>query len=243
MLKKILTMVAMVSITQLASAGENLFEKHYKEQNSGGLRSMQANPETKMYVSNHQDVDNISMLEDGYDMMGSTGFESTNVPAALALAHAKSIKADTVLVYTKHAAQKTSFSQIETIKEAAKTTGEIDESVLKGDEERYRYYASYWAKIPTPLLGLHVIKLRQKNQGADTFVDTEGLKVLAVIKGSPAAKAQLLRGDMMLKLGDIVLDQPEQLSMAARKYAGKTVDITYARNGEPAQTKATLNSR
>ncbi|MGQ0442634.1 MAG: PDZ domain-containing protein, partial [Methylophilaceae bacterium] len=223
-------------------AAENLFEKHYKEQNAGNLQSLQANPQTAMYVSNHKDEDNISMLENGYDLMGSSGFEAGDVKPELALQHAKSIKADTVLVYTKYASKQTSLSNIEAIKPAAKTTGEIDEKDLKQAEEKYKYYASYWAKLPMPLLGVHIIKLKPVN--ADGTADAEnGLKVLAVIKDSPAAKANLLRGDVLLKMGSIELEKPETLSLVARQYQGKTVEIAYERNGQPAVTTANLNSR
>jgi hypothetical protein len=44
---------------------------------------MQTNPE--MYISNHSDEDNISMLETGYDMIGSIGFEAGSIAPSLAL--------------------------------------------------------------------------------------------------------------------------------------------------------------
>ena len=93
------------------------------------------------------------------------------------LEHAKSIKADVVLVYSKYASKKSSLSTLQTIKEAAKTTGEIDEDVLKGDEEQYKYYASYWAKLPMPLLGLHVIKLKHREKDSNEVIEDDGLKV------------------------------------------------------------------
>jgi len=240
MIKKLLILSILAFVMQLAQAAENLYEKSYKAQNNGGLQSSQANPDTKMFVSNHKDDDNITMLESGYDLMGASDFEAGSVLPELALQHAKSIKADTVLVYSKYASKKSELSKIEAIKQAAKTTGEIDESVLKDNEEQYKYHASYWAKLPMPLLGVHVIKL--KPAGEDTKPE-DGLKVLAVIKDSPAAKANLLRGDVLRKIGDIELQKPEELSAAARQYQGKTVEITYERDGESASTKATLNSR
>ena len=87
MIKKILVLGLLASVMQIAQAADNLYEKNYKVQNAGGLVSQQANPDTKMYVSNHKDDDNISMLENGYDMMGSSGFEAGNVQSDLALAH------------------------------------------------------------------------------------------------------------------------------------------------------------
>ena len=238
MIKKILVLLSLSVATQLTLAAENLFEKNYKAQNAGGLVSMQAKPETKMFVSNHKDKDNISMLEDGYDMMGSSGFEAGDVSADLALQHAKNIKADTVLVYSKYASKKSSISQMDTIKEAAKTTGEVDASVLKQDAEQYKYYASYWARLPPPLLGVHVVKLKPKDDAPEA-----GLRVLAVIKDSPAAKANLLRGDHLLKIGETELQNPEELSAIVRQYQGKTVEISYEREGALFTTAATLNSR
>jgi membrane-associated protease RseP (regulator of RpoE activity) len=240
MMKKMLCVVLVTLCMQTAYATENLYEKNYKEQNSGQLKSMQANPDTKMYVSNHFDDDNISMLESGYDMMGSSGFEAGSIAPDLALAHAKAIKADVVLVYSKYAAKKSPLSKLQTIKEAAKKTGEIDPQLLEGDEEQYKYYASYWAKLPMPLLGLHVIKLKQREKEGAELVEDNGLKVLAVIKDSSAFKAGLKRGDVLLKMGGIALQTPSQLSQLVGQHKGKTVKIMYSRNDVLADTTATL---
>lgn len=240
MMKKMLCVALVTFCIQTVHAAENLYEKNYKEQNNSNLQSMQANPDTKMYVSNHFDDDNISMLEDGYDMMGSSGFEAGSITPDLALEHAKSIKADVVLVYSKYASKKSSLSTLQTIKEAAKTTGEIDEDVLKGDEEQYKYYASYWAKLPMPLLGLHVIKLKHRQKDSNEMIEDDGLKVLAVIKGSSAAKAGLKRGDVLLKIAGVEIQTPAQLSQAVGKNKGKEVKISYERNDSQAETSARL---
>ncbi|MFV1922020.1 MAG: PDZ domain-containing protein [Methylotenera sp.] len=244
MMKKMLVGTLIAFCLQTVHAEENLFAKNYKEQNNGNLKSMQVNPDTKMYVSNHYDEDNVSMLEDGYDMMGSSGFEAGSIKPDMALDHARAIKADVVLVYSKYASKKSSLSKLELIKEAAKTTGEIDpESLDSQDDEQYRYYASYWAKLPMPLLGLHVIKLSYKDKDTGKSIVEDGLKVLAVIKQSPAFKAGLKRGDVLLKMGAMDLETPAQLSEAAMKYAGKQVEISYKREEETKTVNATLNSR
>ena len=66
-----------------------------------------------------------------------------------------------------------------------------------------------------PLLGVHVVKLRKllTNQQAATASANEelpeepGLKVIAVIKSSPAAEANILRGDVLMKVGDATVNQ------------------------------------
>lgn len=244
MIKKIIRAFLLLTIAQSAIAQENLFAKNYQAQNNGHLQSMSANPTPKIYASNHKDEDNIKMLEDGYDLAGTSAFEAPEgVPADLALAQAKAVKADVVLIYSKYGSKQSSLSKIEVIKEAAKTTGEIDESVLKDDGELFKYYASYWVKLPMPTFGLHVIKLRQKSNKNEDFTDVSGLKVLAVIKGSPADKAGLLRGDVLLKMGQLPLQQPDQLFAAVKTYQGQAVEIAYERDGEPATTKALLNAQ
>ena len=238
---------ALLSLSILSVAAENLYEKNYVKQNNSNLVSLQAKPDTKLFVSNHKNEDNIPMLEDGYDLMGFSSFDAGDVPPNDALAHAKSIKADTVLVYVKYGSEKTASSKIAALKEAAKKTGEVDEKDVQANGTQYRYYASYWAKLPTPLLGVHIIKLKPAATG-DAEDDAKlqadnGLKLLAVIKDSPAAKANLLRGDVLMKIGDVNLEKPEALYDAVKKYQGQSVVIAYERGGEAAVTTATLNKR
>ena len=228
-------------------ASENLYEKNYKAQNTGNLVSLQANPDTKMFVSNHKQDDNVSMLENGYDMMGTTGFDAGEISPDLALQHAKSIKADTVLVYSKYGSAMTAASKVDAYKEAAKKNGGvIDEKDLVEQDVQYKYYASYWAKLPTPLLGVHIIKLVRPSDDEDENAkkdEVPGLNVLAVIKGSPAEAAGLKRGDMLLKINESDLNKAEELSGVVRKLQGQKVAITYQHEGEVKTTQATINTR
>ena len=247
MLISLLAMGTLLIATKLFAA-ENPFEKNYKAQNNTNLVSLQAKPDTKMYVSNHKDDDNISMLENGFDMMGSSGFVTGEAPADLALQHAKTIKADTVLVYTKFGSAKTVASKIAVIKEAAKKGGGVvEDKDLKEEPTQYDYYASYWAKLPAPLLGVHIIKLvlfaeDEEEAAANKKINT-GLKILAVIKDSPAAKAGLKRGDTLYKIANVELNKPEELSSAVQKHQGQNVAIEFERAGIKNTANAQINTK
>jgi len=226
----------------------NLYAKNYKEQNPQKLQSMEKSPDTKMYVSNHKDEDNISMLENGYDLMGTSGFTAMEVSPDLALQHGKAIKADTVLVYSKYGSAKTKQSKLAFIKEKAKLNGGvIDEKDLEEEAVEYDYHASYWAKLPTPLFGIHIIKLNQVSQDPETDeikkVEQKGLKILAVIKDSPAAKAEILKGDNLLKIGEVTINKPEDLFSAVKRYQGQTVDVKLDRNGKDKDVTVAINTR
>lgn len=64
------SLVLFVLVDRVHAADVNPYASNYKEQNTSQLKSMEADPDTKIYVSNHKDDDNISMLESGYDMSG-----------------------------------------------------------------------------------------------------------------------------------------------------------------------------
>ena len=248
MLVSLITLGVAFMASQLI-AGEmgslkNWYESSYKSQNSGDLKSLEALPDTKMYVSNHKEDDDISMLESGYDMIGSSGFTAGEVPPEQALAHAKTLKADTVLVYSKYGSAKTSNGKMQMIKEAAKLGKELTEKDLAEEPTNYKYYASYWAKLPAPLLGVHVIKLAKKeSEENDKVVEYEGLKVLAVIKNSPAANAGLKRGDVLLKLANNKLNKPEELSNVVRQHQGQEVAVEFERNGKKNTTKTQISTK
>jgi hypothetical protein len=244
MLFSLLSLGTLFIATKLHAEEVNLYAKNYQSQNQNQLKSQSASPDTKMYVSNHKDDDNISMLESGYDLIGSSSFKGVDgVAVDGALQHGKAIKADTVLVYRKYSSAKTASGKIELYREAAKHGGEIDAKDLVDEPTEYQYYASYWAKLPMPLLGVHVVKLVKVPSDEDEKrVEQPGLKIIAVIKDSPAAKANIEKGDALLKIADVELAKADDLFGAVKRYSGQTVDVVLHRGDEDVKTTVTLNS-
>lgn len=233
---------------QHVKAADNPYQQHYIAQSEQGLRSMQASPDTQIYHGTKRDADNISMLESGYDFMGASRFDANDISPELAVAQGKAIKADTVLVYVKKAGGKTPDSQMQMFKEAVKAGKELTEKDLGGTDKKFSYFASYWAKLPTPTLGVHIIKLVPQASVPDPDEESKeavdagkGLQVLAVIKNSPAEKAGLLRGDRLIKINDTLLNQPADLMGAVKQQRGQTVKIQFLRNEAEQMVEAVLN--
>lgn len=243
MLLSLLSVALAIFAHQLYAANENPYAQHYKKQNSNELRSLQAQPETKIFVGKHKDEDNITMLQDGYDLMGTSGFSATNVSSDLALQHARSLNADIVMVYQKYESAAAPSSKLQLIKEAAKKGGEIEAKDWEEKPAQYHYYASYWAKLPTPLFGVHVVKLKQSNKEEGSVKELPGLKVIAVIKASPAFNGGLQRGDSLLKFGELSLNTPEDLFAAVKRYAGQKVPVIFQRGDEEMTQQIQLNVR
>jgi membrane-associated protease RseP (regulator of RpoE activity) len=180
-------------------------------------------------------------------MIGSSGFDGAAVPVEGALAQGQAVKADTVLVYSKYATTKTSSSKMQLVKEAAKKGSEIDPKDLVDEPTQHQYYASYWAKLPMPLLGVHIIKLKQKSRDDDDDVraskEEPGLRIIAVIKASPADTAQIVKGDVLLKIGDVELAKPDDLFAAVQRYAGQVVEVKVVRKDATMNITVALNGK
>jgi hypothetical protein len=220
----------------------NLYAEKYVEQNGRNLKSLSQNPDTQLELSKNQEEDNTRMLEKGYDMMGSSTFVAPNTPSELAQQYGKDIKADIVLVYNKNVPLKTKIVKLDGDQNAAKATDEANK--LTEQTLQTVHYASYWAKLPTPLFGVHIIKLiPAENKGVAKVAEVKGLTIIAVIKESPAAKASILRGDNLLKIGEMALDKPDDLFAAVKRYAGQTVPVELQRGEAVVKAIVTLNQR
>lgn len=219
----------------------NLFEERYVEQNDRHLKSLNVSPDTTLEIGENQEADATRMLESGYDMMGTSEFVSAKIPAELAKAYGKKIKADRVLVYDKPTSLTTNMVNFDGTEEGKKMIQEANEENSKN--EKTVHSASYWAKLPMPLFGVHVIKLVKVSANpSEEGTVQPGLKIIAVIKDSPAAKASIATGDTLLKIGDVALEKADDLLGAVKRYQGQTIDVLLRHGDENVKTMVVLNS-
>ena len=100
----------------------------------------------------------------------------------------------------------------------------------------YDFYASYWVKLPKPTFGTHFIEL---GKGEDSQ-SVEGVQVIAVIKGSAAANAGIVRNDSITSINGQKVTTPEQLISLIRENKGSDINVGYIRNGKPSETVASI---
>ena len=219
-----------------AATGENPYIKSYFSLDKPSI-ALQPDPDgPKLFRGNDKDTDNNRMLVKGFDMLGYSSFEAGDVPAEQALEQAKLLKADLVLLYTKQSAETPVSVKIQQLREQAlrKKSNPEDKTTVVADNPTYQYYASYWVKIAPPIIGVHV-------KGVSKNTPAEGLVVLAAVEGSPADKAGLKEGDLLKRIGNVDLVGTASLNKVVQQYAGKTVDVTYERDGELKTVPMTLN--
>lgn len=215
-------------------AAENPFAKAFvkRELPAVALQPDRAGP--KVYRGEDQVEDYQRMLENGYDMLGYSEFlAGENVQPALLEQHAKEVHADVALVYTRHAGEVPVSVEIQQLREQAKK-GENPDPAQAASKDTYNYYASYWAKLRPPLLGVHVMAPAKDSE-------TEGLTVIAVIQDSPADKAGIQHGDVLKQLGDVTLKSPSALTQAAQRYAGQKTHVDVQRGQNVLHIPVQLN--
>lgn len=224
------------------AANANLYAEHYVQQNQRQLQSLNSKPETQLEVRKNQEEDNLLMLENGYDLMGTSSFVTTGITDAFALQHGQAIKADKVLVYQKNVPINPKIVRLDGDKEGEKFAADVNKANERTPHTIHS--ASYWAKLPTPTLGVHVIKLiPAENADGSKAPEVPGLRVIAVIKASPAATSGILKGDNLLKIGEQTLEKSDDLFAAVKRYAGQTVPVEVQRGTETVKMQVALNAR
>ncbi len=233
--------------TSIASAQENLFKKNFQRQSPTDFQSFEKTVDTKIMKGWDQDKDKIKMLEEGFDLMGFSGFSGPNISPNFAKIHGEELKADLVLIYDRQVNDSSRASAIKKARDKvfaarkAEKKGEIieieiTEEDLLDSNALYVFYASYWVKLPKPTFGTHFIKIA-KNNVQD---EVPGALVIAVIKDSPAAKAGILKNDSIVKIDQVDVNSPDDLIAVIKKSKGKSVDVEFIRGGIKDQVTVNL---
>lgn len=209
---------------------ENLYAQHYVARQLHGVKLSPGSAEPTIYKGVRETDDYQRMLNDGYEMLGYSSFEAGDVPPSRAVAHASKVQADAVVVYTKLIAAPTAAMRMQKIKEQAKT-----QASAGGSGEFYSYFATYWAKLAPPALGVHVMQRSKYDPGP-------GVTVLAVITGSPAAQAGVAVGDVLLSLGGEALSSAQVLQQATHRHAGQEVELVLRRVNAEKRLRVTLGA-
>jgi predicted small secreted protein len=119
--------------------------------------------------------------------------------------------------------------------------GSFSTQVVPVTVQRYQYEAGFFRKMKAPIFG--VLPQPLPSEIRQQLQRNTGLYVWVVESGSPAFKANILEGDVILKMnGEDVLSLPDLIEKNI-KFAGQKVDVEIWRNGEFKTIPVQLNNK
>ena len=245
------------------------FSKYYYDQ-TGGIDVAQAptvvhtEGKPRLLRGNSVKDDSLKMLEEGYAMIGYSSFNAGNVNEKGALSQAKKVHAAAVIIYSKYTntvsgAMPLTLPNTQTSStslygsaygsggyanysgNAYTTTYGTRTAYIPYSVRRSDYLATYWVKLKKPIFGAHLRELSTETR--QELGSNHGMMVNAVIDGSPAFQADILRGDILRKIGNLEIASTGDFQTALKRYQGKSVSVVVFRNGETLVKKLKLNRK
>jgi len=119
------------------------------------------------------------------------------------------------------------------------TPGTFSTSYVPYQRQVYEYGASFWRKSKPAILGAVVQPLPDTLRAQ--LQRNTGVVIIAVMNDSPAFLANLLRGDVIIGIGDNSVSTPEEFSNALQVNKGKKVVVTFIRDGKNESLEVQLN--
>lgn len=220
--------------------------------------------EPKIFRGNAIETDNQTMLENGYSPLGYSSFNAGNVSENQAVIQAKDVHASVVIVYSKYTNTVSGLLPL-TLPTTQTSTTSLSGSVYgsggsanyygnaytttQGSRTTYipynvnrsDYFATYWVKMKTPIFGVQVRELTPELR--KQINSNKGLVIIAVIKNSPAFMADLFKGDILKKIGDVEIIDYNSFKQAGSKYTGKKVDVVILRDNQEIIKEITFNEK
>lgn len=105
---------------------------------------------------------------------------------------------------------------------------------------RYDYDAGFWRKGRPPILGVTVVNLPDELRMA--LKRNTGVLIKIVIDDSPAFRANVVPGDILIKIDETLIDSANQLTYGLHSFGGKDCVLTVLRDGKETKIPVKMNS-
>ena len=263
-------MRAILLLVALALTGcANPFVKYYQDR-TGGVDLTKVptvvlpTGEPKLFQGSNPEADHQRMLEDGYGLIGFSSFNGGNVNIGDALIQAKSIYAEIVLVFSKYTGTRSGVVPL-TLPDTRTSTTTLSGSTFGSGSygsfygtantttygtqttyipynvDRHDYLATYWIKKKLPILGVVTQDLTPEIR--QSIGSNKGVLVNAVIKNSPAFRADILKGDILRKINDVELYDRKSYQETIVNFAGQKVIVEILREGKEIKKEIQLDQK
>ena len=253
--------LALILLFSLLQGCANPYARFYTPAPQSGQNIVKATePPRLVRGSAHPEQDAENLMENNYREIGYSSFNGAQVDESDAINQAKDVGANIVVVYSKYSITVTGEMPLTLPSTQTSTTnvsGTVGTTPVYGTANttthgttttyipysvrRNDYLATYWVKAPTPIFGAFIREPtadERKQIGSNT-----GLILAVVIKNSPTFNADLFKGDVLKRVGDIQLTDLQGFKAAMLRYAGQKVNVVVLRDGKPLTCTAEMAAR
>jgi hypothetical protein len=219
----------------------------------------------KLITSQDMKKDIMTMLQNGYFLIGKAKFRSPPINEEQALAQAKAVGADAVFIKQDYVNTKTESIPItELLPDKTITTTETSmfqkdpsappsiyqretSQTLEGESyvryvprstDYYDYSATFWKKSKPQIFGVLVRALNDETK--KRLQSNRGVMVKVVVNKTPAYNADILRDDIITQFAGEPVADPDDFFEKVNTYAGQTITVKIIRDGKPKDITLTL---
>ena len=221
---------------------------------SGALET--ATGEPRLLSSQDMKADSIKLLENGYWPVGNSRFTGQFVEATVALAQARLVGAEVVVVLQTHVGTGTySIPVLDWVPDRRVTVSEQTQTrnsdgsnqstqyhdsvaTVQGEyqthyemqtQETFEQSAVYWKKAADPILGILASDLGENEKAASS--SNKGVVVKLLVRKSPAFMGDVFRGDIVRRFAGREVLGTDDFFQLVQANAGKKVDLQLWRAG------------
>lgn len=215
----------------------------------------------RLVTSNDLASDNWRFYEQGYIMIGFSKFDGAALDPKLAVEQARAVGADMVAVQNKYSKTLTETVTV-TQWPSTETTDIQEDTSLPGGRrisrrtevrtsrtpetvyvpkqvDYFEHSATFWRKLEKPVFGAFVQDLPDDQKRK--LQSNQGVVVRAIMTGSPAFEADLLKGDFITAIDGKGVAGAQKFYQQLSANAGRRVELTVLRGASTFQRRVVLN--
>ena len=234
----VIGLCALITLTSCVTAS-NGFYIYYQDQ--AGPTSTNLPPysgSTKILTTTEANTinDEKNVMRNGYALIGVSHFQGPTQLQSALMSQAKKVGADVVLYSCQYLGSKQTEVPIVQYHPAQTHT-----TTTKGTVQRYQYGAEFFRRMPPVIFGVMVLPL--PNEIRQQLEKNTGAFVYVVVNDSPAFNADILEGDVILKMNGENVESVSDFVEKYRRLVGQKVDLEIWRDGQFRTNYVQLNNK
>jgi len=215
--------------------------------------------EPELIIGSNIEQDRLRMFEKGYVLLGVSSFNGADINPRSAIEQAKKVHADTVIAYREYTNTRSGSvpltlpdtqttyhsgsiygSEMSASYFGSSTTYGSKTTYIPYSVDRHDYFATFWLKAKPPRLGIIFRNLTPQQRSISGT--NKGACIGAVVKNSPAFKADLVPGDVVATFNNIEVIDAEHLSSILDSCNARTIRLEMLRQGKRMVKEVTLST-